>query len=138
VLAAGEIWKVGTIVPERLEAGGASTELVSTLYLVLAMGISMASNFAQNVADALMQRLLWLVGEAAAPLMEKLEREFPRYAAHAAARRRLDADAGGSQASPATLASLVLASNRTHTQFGIPPLAPASLRAGRACLARVL
>jgi hypothetical protein len=93
-----EIWKTGTIVPDQLVGGGASDELVSSVYQVLAMGISMASNFAQEVADALMQRLLYLVGEAAAPLVARYERDYPAFAAHAAARRLIDDDAGGSQA----------------------------------------
>ena len=98
VLCGSEIWKTGRLIPERLAAGGASPDLVSLVELVLSMGISPASNICQELAVALMTRLVVLVNEAGAGLIEAWAAAHPKFAAVMRARAAMDHDDAGTQA----------------------------------------
>ena len=98
VLCGSEIWKTGRLIPERLAAGGASPDLVSLVELVLSMGISPASNICQELAVALMTRLVVLVNEAGAGLIEAWATAHPKFAAVMRARAAMDHDDAGTQA----------------------------------------
>ena len=97
VLCGSEIWKTGRILPERLAAGGASRDMVALVELVLAMGVSPASNICQELADDLMVRLTALVGEASADLVRQWSQSCPAFASVMARRAALDHDDAGSQ-----------------------------------------
>jgi hypothetical protein len=98
VLCGSEIWKTGRLLPERLAAGGASPDLVSLVELVLSMGISPASNICQELADALMVRLVVLANEAGADLLVEWAAAFPKFGAAMRARAAMDHDDAGTQA----------------------------------------
>jgi hypothetical protein len=98
VLCGSEIWKTGRLLPERLEAGGASPDLVSMVELVLSMGISPASNICQELADALMVRLIFLVNEAGSDLLANWAATVPKFGAVMRARASMDHDDAGTQA----------------------------------------
>ena len=97
VLCGSEIWKTGRILPERLAAGGVSRDMVALVELVLAMGVSPASNICQELADDLMARLTTLVGEASADLIANWSRAFPAFASVMVRRAALDHDDAGTQ-----------------------------------------
>ena len=98
VLCGSELWKTGRLIPERLQAGGASPDLVSLVELVLSMGISPASNSCQELADALMTRLVSLVNEASVDLIQRWSIQFEAFAAAMRCRASMDHDDAGTQA----------------------------------------
>ena len=74
-----EVWKCGFNVPAMQAGGKASPLLVTLLECVVAMGASPSSNICQDVANALMAKLLQLFDEADAPRLERLRRENEQF-----------------------------------------------------------
>ena len=77
VLAAHELAASGSLVPERAREGGAPDTLVAVATSVMAMGVAPASNVAQDLANALMHRLLMCFDAASAPHVARLRRKHP-------------------------------------------------------------
>ena len=98
VLAAHELWASGALVPEQLPDGKVSEHLVCVVTLVMAMGVSPASNVAQDMANALMHRLLACFDAASVPYVALLRRKYPRFDAAWRTRLQLAHDAYGTQA----------------------------------------
>ena len=98
VLASHELAASGSLVPERAREAGASDTLVAIVTSVMAMGIAPASNVAQDLANALMWRLLSFTDAALRPFVSARLRDTPPFARLWTQRRRLAHDAYGTQA----------------------------------------
>lgn len=80
VRAVHELWASGALVPKLLPEGKVSSHLVCVVTTVMAMGVSPASNVAQDIANMFMWKLLRLVDLAGAEHARELCRRFPRFA----------------------------------------------------------
>ena len=98
VLAAHELAASGSLVPERAREAGASETLVAIVTSVMAMGVAPASNVAQDLANALMWRLLSFTDAALRPYIRARCAANPAFAAIWAQRTSLAHDAYGPQA----------------------------------------
>lgn len=80
VYAAREVWKLAFVLPGRCEAGGADGEVLRVLHeLVMSMGWTRASLIAQELADAIIWKLLRLVDSAIAEYVETRRRAQPAF-----------------------------------------------------------
>ena len=98
VLAAHELAASGSLVPERAREAGAPDTLVAVATSVMAMGVAPASNVAQDLANALMWRLLACLDAASAPHVARLRRKYPEFDEAWRTRQQLAHDAYSSQA----------------------------------------
>lgn len=80
MLAGHELAASGSLVPERAREAGAPDCLVAIVTSVMAMGIAPASNIAQDLANALMWRLLSFSDVALRPYVEARRRDCPAFA----------------------------------------------------------
>ena len=93
-----EVWKCGFIIPDLDEAEKASMAMCTMLELVVAMGASPSSNICQDMANALMAKLLQLFDEADAPRVARLRRENQEFDEWMRAREELPHDDYGTHA----------------------------------------
>ena len=98
VLAAHELWASGALVPELLPDGSVSPHLRCVVTMVMAMGVSPASNIAQEVANMLMWKLLRMLDAASGEYVKGLCRDNPEFARVWRVRQRLAHDDYGTQA----------------------------------------
>ena len=91
----GEWWLAGSLMPERLRAGGASDVMVAIVEKVLSMGTSPSSQIAQRFANAIIWALFRKMDALDQP---HLESEGPAVREWIAARRSLQHDDYGSHA----------------------------------------